>query len=38
MAKKSSLSFAESAVSDLEDILTYYREQSSLDTGRSLVE
>ncbi len=38
MAKKFSLSFAESAVSDLEDILTYYREQSSLDTGRRLVE
>ena len=38
MAKRFSLSFAESAVSDLEDILAYYKEQASPDTGRRLVE
>ena len=38
MAKRFSLSFAESAVSDLEDILAYFKEQASPDTGRRLAE
>jgi len=37
MAKKFQLSFAESAVSDLEDILSYYNEQASPETGNRLV-
>jgi plasmid stabilization system protein ParE len=38
MAKRFSLSFAESAVSDLEDILAYFRKQDSPDAGMRLVE
>ena len=37
MTKRFSLSFAESAVSDLEDILAYFKEQGSPETGRRLV-
>ena len=37
MAKKVSLSFAESAVSDLEDLLAYYNEQSAPDAGKRIV-
>ena len=38
MGKSFALSFAGSAVSDLENILAYYREQASPETGRRLVE
>ena len=37
MKKKISLSFAESAVSDLEEILAHFKEQGSPETGRKLV-
>ena len=38
MAKRFALSFAESAFSDLEEILVYFNEQASPDTGSRLVE
>ena len=38
MAKRFPLSFAESAVSDLEEIFEYFKEQSTPDTGRRIVE
>ena len=38
MGKSFALSFAGSAVSDLENILAYYREQASPETGRRFVE
>ena len=37
MTKRVSLSFAESATSDLEDLLTYYNEQGALDAGKRIV-
>ena len=37
MAAKVSITFADSAVSDLQDILTYYEEQSIPDIGKRLV-
>lgn len=37
MAKKTSLSFSEPAVSDLENILAYYAEQGTPETGKRLV-
>ena len=37
MPKRISLSFSESAVSDLEEILAYFKEQSVPETGRKLV-
>ena len=37
MAAKVSITFADSAVSDLQDILTYYEEQSIPDMGKRLV-
>jgi len=38
MAKRFSLSFAGSAVSDLEDILAYFKEHDAPDAGMRLVE
>ncbi|MGC2063817.1 MAG: type II toxin-antitoxin system RelE/ParE family toxin [Thermodesulfovibrionales bacterium] len=38
MAKRSSLSFAESAIYDLEEIIAWYTEQGIPETGRKLVE
>jgi plasmid stabilization system protein ParE len=38
MAKRFAFSFAESAVSDLEVILAYFKERASPDTGRRLIE
>lgn len=37
MAAKVSITFADSAVSDLQNILTYYEEQSIPDIGKRLV-
>ena len=37
MAAKVSITFADSAVSDLQDILTYYEEQSIPDIGKRLL-
>ena len=37
MAAKVSITFADSAVSDLQDILAYYEEQSIPDIGKRLV-
>jgi plasmid stabilization system protein ParE len=37
MKTRISLSFAESAVSDLEGILVYFKEQAAPETGRKLV-
>jgi len=37
VAAKVSITFADSAVSDLQDILTYYEEQSIPDIGKRLV-
>ena len=36
MAKRSSLSFAESAISDLEEVIAWYTEQGIPETGRKL--
>ena len=38
MAKRSSLSFAESAISDLEEVIAWFTEQGIPETGRKLVE
>jgi len=38
MAKRSSLSFAESAISDLEELIAWFTEQGIPETGRKLVE
>ena len=38
MAEKTPLSFAESAVSDLEDIQAYYDSEGAAATGRRLIE
>ncbi len=37
MSKRRSITFTESAVSDLENILGYYREQGAPETGKKLV-
>ena len=37
MAARVSITFADSAVSDLQDILTYYEEQSIPDIGKRLL-
>ena len=37
MAAKVTIAFADSAVSDLQDILSYYEEQSTPDIGKRLV-
>jgi len=37
VAAKVSITFADSAVNDLQDILTYYEEQSVPDIGKRLV-
>ena len=37
MAAKVTITFADSAVSDLQDIITYYVEQSVPDAGKRLV-
>jgi toxin ParE1/3/4 len=37
MARKISISFADSVVEDLDDILNYYIEQDSSDVGEKLV-
>lgn len=37
MARKLPISFAESAISDLEGILQYYKEQDAPDAGRRIV-
>jgi len=38
MPKRSSLSFAESAISDLEEVIAWSTEQGIPETGRKLVE
>jgi len=38
MAKKSSLSFAESAIADLEEVIAWFTQQGVPETGRKLVE
>ena len=38
MAKRSSLSFAESAIADLEEVIAWFTEQGVPETGRKLVE
>ncbi len=38
MAKRSSLSFAESAIADLEEVMVWFAEQGIPETGRKLVE
>ena len=38
MAKRSSLSFAESAIADLEEVIAWFTEQRIPETGRKLVE
>ena len=38
MAKRSSLSFAECAISDLEEVIAWFTEQGIPETGRKLVE
>ena len=38
MAKRSSLSFAESAIADLEEVIAWFTEQGIPETGRKLVE
>jgi toxin ParE1/3/4 len=38
MAKRITLSFAESAISDLEEVIAWFSEQGIPDTGRVLVE
>jgi toxin ParE1/3/4 len=37
MAKRSALSFAESAISDLEEVIAWFTEQGIPETGRKLV-
>ena len=37
MAGKKSLSFAESAVSDLEEVIAWYTEQGSPEAGKKLI-
>ena len=38
MAKRSSLSFAESSIADLEEVIAWFTEQAIPEAGRKLVE
>lgn len=38
MSKRSSLSFAESAIADLEEVIAWFTEQGLAETGKKLVE